>query len=109
MKRFDNNLIDNGLIGSSENYGESNKRYNVGLGYRFNRPFGSVAPLNDYEYVIQRNKGGERIGLYSEDLHKSGKGKGTVLTPPDKEWRLKYANEGDIKVKPSSTGHLKDF
>lgn len=91
MKRFDDDLIKNGFIGSSENYGESNKRYNVGLGYRFNRPFGSVAPLNDYDYITQRNKGGERIGLYSQDLHKSGKGK------------------GDISTRQNSTGHLKDF
>lgn len=71
MNRYDKNLIEDGYIGGKDVTGTGNKRNHLGLGYRFNRPFGSVAPLNDYDYVAQRtNEKGERIGLFAKDTHK---------------------------------------
>lgn len=92
--RYDNDLLQEGYVGGKEVFGESNKRYNLGVGYRFNRPFGSVAPIKDYDYVVQRNKGGERVGLFAEDIHNRNK-----ISP---------TNLGS-RIRKNSTGHLKDL
>ena len=64
----------------------------------------------DEDIYSKRLHNGNEVAKFAEDYHYSSRSKGvgqTYQVPTD--YRLKWAGESGIKVKRSSTGHLKDM